>query len=133
MSTPYPQSGVSRRDMMKGLAFAALAGGLSSSADARVASNPASGYPKISGSTGDTIRVSDTEPVVEIAFGKIRGYAHNEVYAFKAIPYGNETSGTNRFMPPAKPAPWTGVRSCLYHGFVCPQPQRAGWKNNEES
>jgi hypothetical protein len=59
MSTPYPQSGVSRRDV-KGLAFAALAGGLSSSADARVASNPASGYPKISGSTGDTIRVSET-------------------------------------------------------------------------
>ncbi len=111
----------------------AIAGGLSSHAQTNVADHSPSGYPRISAPTGDTIRVSDSEPVVEIACGKIRGYSHNGTLAFKAIPYGAGTSGPNRFLPPQKPAPWPGIRSCLYHGFVCPQPQRAGWKNNEES
>jgi para-nitrobenzyl esterase len=119
--------------MMKGLALATIASGFSSNADATVANNPSSGYPKVSAPTGDPIRVSDSDPVVETAYGKIRGYSHNGVHAFKAVPYGADTSGTNRFMPPQRPAPWPGVRSCLYHGFVCPQPQRGGWKNNEES
>jgi para-nitrobenzyl esterase len=133
MSVLNQECGVSRRDMIRGFALAAIAGGLSSNADARVTNGPPSGYPKISAPAGDLIRVSDSEPVVETAYGKIRGYAHDGVYAFKAVPYGADTSGANRFMPPQKPAPWPGVRPCLYHGFVCPQAQRTGWRNNEES
>jgi len=29
--------------------------------------------------------------------------------------------------------PWTGIRSSMYYGQVCPQGPRAGWKNDEES
>ena len=119
--------------MMKGIALAAIAGGLGSNAGAKAVKDSPSGYPKISEPTGDAIRVSDAEPVVDTAYGKIRGYSHNGVQAFKAVPYGADTSGANRFMLSQKPAPWPGVRSCLYHGFVSPQPQRGGWKNNEES
>ncbi len=40
---------------------------------------------------------------------------------FLGIPYGGSTTGANRFMPPAKPQPWTGVRNCLNYGHSCPQ------------
>ncbi|MGH9825029.1 MAG: carboxylesterase/lipase family protein, partial [Blastocatellia bacterium] len=36
-------------------------------------------------------------------------------------PYGASTEGKNRFMPPRKPEPWTGIRECFGHGHICPQ------------
>lgn len=124
----------SRRDMMKGLALAAVAGGLGRSVLAEPAVSGADkGYPRIAPATADTIRAADDNPVAETPYGRIRGYVRNGIYAFKAIPYGADTAGANRFMPPQKPASWTGIRPCLYHGFVSPQSPRTGWKNNEES
>lgn len=124
----------SRRDVIKGLALAAVAGSIGSAALAeRAPAAPDSGYPKISPATGDTIRATDSSPVVETAYGHIRGYVRNGIYAFKDIPYGADTSGANRFLPPQKPVPWTDTRPCLYHGYVSPQAPRAGWKSNEES
>jgi para-nitrobenzyl esterase len=124
----------SRRGVMKGLALATMAGGLGRTLIAEAVAAPAaSGYPKIAPAAGDTIRAATDKPVVEIEYGRIRGYMRNGIYAFKAIPYGADTSGANRFMPPLKPAPWTGIRSCLYHGYVSPHPPRVSWKNNEES
>ncbi len=44
-----------------------------------------------------------------------------------------------RYMAPAKPAAWTGVRSCMALGFACPQGfhvpegRRAGWTHDEEA
>ena len=120
-----------RRDIIKGLAMAAITGGMGASARAESVSSE--GYPTPGRATEDTIQASDTNPAVETAHGHIRGYARNGVFAFKAVPYGADTSGSNRFMPPQKPAPWAGVRPCLYHGYVSPQGARMGWKNNEES
>ena len=125
----HPQATV---EMMKGIALAAITGGLSSEVGAKTANDPPCGYLEIPVPTGDRIHLSDSEPMGETAYGKILGYSHNGVYAFKAVRYAADTSGTSRLMPSQKPAPWSGVRSCLYHGFVCSQPQRAGWKNNEE-
>ena len=131
---PTGLKSASRRDVMKGLALAAVAGGLSRSVLAEAAETGVdSGYPKIAPATADTIRAADNNPVVETAYGRIRGYVRNGIYTFKAIPYGADTSGANRFMPPQKPAAWAGTRPCLYHGFVSPQAPRTGWKNNEES
>jgi len=123
----------SRRDVMKGLAFAAVAGGLSQAVKADAAAAGADAYPTPILSTGATVHAADTNPVVETAYGRIRGYVRSGIYAFKNVPYGADTSGANRFMPPQKPTPWTGVRPCLYHGYVSPQGPRGGWKNNEES
>ena len=56
---------------------------------------------------------SDAATVVETNAGKIRGYEHNGIYILKGVPYGASTSGRGRFMPPAKPEPWTGIRNAL--------------------
>src|ERR1044071_4649656 len=59
--------------------------------------------------------------VVETTSGKVQGIATAGIKEFKGIPYGSPTGGKNRFMPPKKPAAWTGIRECFTHGQCCPQ------------
>ena len=54
-------------------------------------------------------------------YGKIQGMANAGIKEFKGVPYGAPTGGKNRYMPPQKPAPWTGVRECLAYGQISPQ------------
>jgi para-nitrobenzyl esterase len=61
------------------------------------------------------------EPVVDTTSGKIRGAVVDGIKAFKGIPYGASTAGTNRFMPPQKPAPWGGVRETVDWAGHAPQ------------
>ena len=67
----------------------------------------------------------DAKPVpgatVSTAAGKIRGTLQDKVHAFKGIPYAASTAGENRFMPPKKREPWTGVRDCFELGPRSPQ------------
>lgn len=60
-------------------------------------------------------------PVVETAQGKLRGLLSGGVAVFKGIRYAASTQGPNRFMPPALPPKWTGIRDALACGDVCPQ------------
>jgi para-nitrobenzyl esterase len=60
-------------------------------------------------------------PVVETASGKIRGLVIDKVNVFKGIRYGASTAGANRFMPPMKVAPWTGVKDTAEWGEEAPQ------------
>ena len=57
----------------------------------------------------------------ETAFGKIRGIDNGGIKIFKGIPYGASTAGSNRFMAPAEPADWSGVRDALEYGHSAPQ------------
>ncbi len=59
--------------------------------------------------------------VVESAHGKLRGLADKGVTAFKGIPYGQSTAGSNRFLPPQRLAPWAGVRDATRLGHPCLQ------------
>jgi para-nitrobenzyl esterase len=59
--------------------------------------------------------------VVETTNGKVQGIANTGIKEFKGIPYGASTGGKNRFMPPKKVAPWSGVRECFGHGPISPQ------------
>ncbi len=60
--------------------------------------------------TGENIGVTNTES------GKVRGYVHNTIFTYKGIPYAEAA----RFMSPAKPKSWTGVRSSMVYGPVAP-------------
>ena len=60
-------------------------------------------------------------PVVETSSGKVRGVIQAGTHTFRGIPYGASTAGTNRFMPPRKPEPWTGVREAFQNGPTAPQ------------
>ena len=125
---------LSRREVMKGLALTAIAGGTTGNAMAQSAkAPPTNAYPAIITTAGDSVRASTSSPMVETEYGRIRGFVRNGIYTFKDVPYGAESSGANRFMPPKKPASWTGVRPCLHHGFVCPQRMRDAWGNQEEA
>ena len=59
--------------------------------------------------------------VAETSFGKVRGIENRGIKIFKGIPYGADTGGANRFMPPVDPEGWTGVRDALAYGHSAPQ------------
>jgi len=64
---------------------------------------------------GDNIAVANTQ------YGKVRGYILRGIHTFLGIPYGADTSGSNRFMPPQKPNPWTETRPAVWWGNTAPQ------------
>lgn len=64
---------------------------------------------------GDNIAIANT------AYGRVRGFILRGIHTFLGIPYGADTSGANRFMPPQKPASWTDVRPAVWWGNTAPQ------------
>ena len=70
---------------------------------------------------GPVLQIGDDIAVADTQYGKVRGYVLRGIHYFLGIPYGADTSGANRFMPPQKPKPWTDVRPALWWGNTAPQ------------
>ena len=85
------------------------------------------------GPQGSGIVASDSATVAETVFGKVRGYKRNGIYGFRGMPYGASTGEQGRFVPCSKPKPWSGIRSSLYYGQVCPRVPRPEWANDKLS
>jgi para-nitrobenzyl esterase len=56
------------------------------------------------------------EVIVETVSGRVRGKEERGVAVFKGIPYAAPPLGENRFRPPRKAVPWSGVRDALAYG-----------------
>ena len=59
------------------------------------------------GNEGQILLVGDNIALTTTQYGKVRGYVLRGIHYFLGMPYGADTSGANRFMPPQKPKPWT--------------------------
>ena len=85
------------------------------------------------GASGERHAHAMSAATVETTAGKIRGIRVQGIHAFKGVPYAASTAGANRFMPPRKPQPWSGIRDATalghrspqllseFHGFVPPE------------
>lgn len=70
---------------------------------------------------GQILFIGDNIAVAETQYGKVRGYQLRGINYFLGIPYGADTSGANRFMPPQKPKPWTDIFPAVWWGNTAPQ------------
>ncbi|MDB5455637.1 MAG: hypothetical protein JWP92_1222 [Caulobacter sp.] len=61
-------------------------------------------------------------PIVATTGGKLQGVPSKGVLSFLGIHYGADTGGMNRFLPPAPPPSWDGVKVADRMGDRCPQP-----------
>jgi len=72
---------------------------------------------------GDNIALADTQ------YGKVKGYVLRGINYFLGIPYGADTSGANRFMPPQKLKPWDDIFPAVWWGNSAPQNMERRYAN----
>lgn len=117
-----PSVAPNRREFLTGLGVAAIAAPaamIAKDANAQAAPEPAR---EVRGGL-NTPTQGSIFFTAETAYGKVQGIQNAGIKIFKGIPYGDTTAAKNRFMPPKKPKPWTGVRECIGYGAACPQTQ----------
>jgi len=84
-------------------------------------------------SDGQVLFVGDDIAVASTEYGKIRGFILRDIVQFLGVPYGADTSGKNRFMPPQKPASWSEVKPCVWWGNTAPQIMEKRYANQYAS
>ena len=65
--------------------------------------------------------IGDDIAIAETVYGKVQGFIIRGIYQFSGIPYGADTGGKNRFMPPQKPEKWEDVFPAVWWGNTAPQ------------
>ena len=59
--------------------------------------------------------------IAETKYGKVKGFILRGITCYRGIPYGADTSGKNRFMPPQPPKPWSNILPAVWWGNTAPQ------------
>lgn len=114
-----------RRDFLRTLGLGAVGASLCTSSRATsTASAPAEGE------DGPILQVGENIAIAPTRHGRVRGFVLNGIYCFRGIPYGADTGGANRFLPPKAPAPWTEVRPALWWGPSAPQEMQGRYSNS---
>lgn len=67
------------------------------------------------------LQIGDNIAIAETKYGKVKGFILRGIYNYRGIPYGADTSGKNRFMPPQPPKPWTTILPAVWWGNTAPQ------------
>jgi len=120
-SNEAKSAGASRRDILSGApllaaaAVTAVGAGAATETEAQTAPAAAPRPGLGGGPQGQIFWTVDTTA------GKVQGMQNTGIKEFKGVPYGAPTGGRNRFMPPKKPAPWTGVKECFDFAQISPQ------------
>lgn len=65
--------------------------------------------------------IGDKIAIAETKYGKVKGFILRGISCYRGIPYGADTSGKNRFMPPQPPKPWTDILPAVWWGNTAPQ------------
>ncbi len=95
-----------------------------------VGANPLNpGQPASVDSDDQLLFVGDNIAVANTQYGKVRGFVLRGINQFLGIPYGADTSGKNRFMPPVKPEPWTDIKPTVWWGNTAPQIMEKRYSN----
>jgi para-nitrobenzyl esterase len=67
------------------------------------------------------LQVGDDIAIAETQYGKVQGFILRSIFCFRGIPYGADTSGKNRFMPPQPPKPRETTFPAVWWGNSAPQ------------
>jgi para-nitrobenzyl esterase len=59
--------------------------------------------------------------IVSTRYGRLEGDEQDGLLVFRGVPFAAAPVGSRRWLPPEKPAPWTGVRDARRFGAVAPQ------------
>ena len=78
---------------------------------------------------GPVLQIGDDIAVTDTQHGRVRGYVLRGIHYFLGIPYGADTSGANRFLPPRKPQAWADVRPAIWWGNSAPQNMEKRYAN----
>ena len=65
--------------------------------------------------------IGDNIAIAETKYGKVKGFILRGITCYRGIPFGADTSGKNRFMPPQPPKPWTNILPAVWWGNTAPQ------------
>ena len=122
--------GRSRREFLNtvGAGAAGLAIGSSATLSAGQARGKAAAKAPVA-DEGPIVQIGEHIAVANTTNGKVRGYILRGIYHYLGVPYGADTSGANRFMPPQKPKPWTDVFPALWWGNTAPQVMEKRYAN----
>lgn len=123
---------INRRQFVRNLGLGTASLGMGSLISASSCS-PSGSSSKEKGKEGDDgqyLSIGDDIAIAQTGYGKIQGYLLNQVYTFLGVPYGADTSGKNRFMPPRKPESWDDIRPSVFYGNTAPQRMENRYPNN---